>query len=105
MAGREHYQAGDQTMLRQINLSAIMSFIRVDAPISRYTLAKKTGLYKATVTSLIDELNKRNFIKEIGLDSNHLGLCNGWDCHGLSDNHISGLMPVTAHSVPLVFSL
>jgi hypothetical protein len=34
-------------MLRQINLSAIMSFIRVDAPISRYTLAKKNGIIQS----------------------------------------------------------
>jgi glucokinase-like ROK family protein len=67
------YQAGDQTMLRQINLSAIMNYIRIEAPISRSTLAKKTGLNKATITSLVGELINRNFIKEVGLITNSLG--------------------------------
>jgi glucokinase-like ROK family protein len=67
------YQAGDQTMLRKINLSAIMNYIRIDAPISRSTLARKTGLNKATITSLVGELINRNLIKEIGLETNALG--------------------------------
>lgn len=60
-------------MLRKINLSAIMNCIRVEAPISRSTLAKKTGLNKATISSLISELIDRNLIKEIGLETNGLG--------------------------------
>lgn len=60
-------------MLRQINLSAIMNHIRVEAPISRSNLASKTGLNKATITSLVGELIHRNFIMEIGLEANGLG--------------------------------
>ncbi len=60
-------------MLRKINLSAIMNCIRVEAPISRSTLARKTGLNKATISSLISELIDRNLIKEIGLETNGLG--------------------------------
>lgn len=60
-------------MLRQINLSAIMNYIRIEAPISRSTLAKKTGLNKATISSLVGELINRNFIKEVGLITNGLG--------------------------------
>jgi glucokinase-like ROK family protein len=73
MFKKTNYQAGDQTMLRKINLSAIMNCIRVEAPISRSTLAKKTGLNKATISSLISELIDRNLIKEIGLETNGLG--------------------------------
>ncbi len=43
-------------MLRKINLSAIMNYIRIAAPISRSTIARKTGLNKATITSLVAEL-------------------------------------------------
>lgn len=60
-------------MLRQINLSAIMSYIRIAAPISRSELAKKTGLNKATITSLVGELISRKLIKEVGLSTNALG--------------------------------
>ena len=60
-------------MLRHINMSAIMNYIRVEAPISRSMLAKKTGLNKATITNLIGELVQRNFIQEVGLETNGLG--------------------------------
>ncbi len=60
-------------MLRHINLSAIMNYIRVEAPISRSMLAKKTGLNKATITNLVGELVQRNFIQEVGLETNGLG--------------------------------
>src|SRR5512133_642914 len=73
MVKKTSYQAGDQTMLRKINLSAIMNYIRINAPISRSTLARKTGLNKATITSLVAELIHRNLIKEVGLKNNALG--------------------------------
>lgn len=73
MVKKTSYQAGDQTMLRKINLTAIMNYIRINAPISRSTLARKTGLNKATITSLVSELINRNLIKEIGLKNNALG--------------------------------
>ncbi|HOW92310.1 MAG TPA: ROK family transcriptional regulator [Anaerolineaceae bacterium] len=73
MVKKASYQAGDQTMLRKINLSAIMNYVRIDAPISRSTLAKKTGLNKATITRLVGELIARNIVKEVGLESNGIG--------------------------------
>lgn len=73
MSEKMTYQAGDQTLLRQINLSAIMNHVRVEAPISRTILAEKTGLNKATVTSLVNELLQRQFVKEIGLENSGLG--------------------------------
>lgn len=73
MVNKSKYQTGDQTLLRQINLSAIMNYIRIEAPISRSTLAKKAGLHKATITSLVGELINRNLIKEVGLETNALG--------------------------------
>lgn len=73
MAPKTNYQAGDQSMLRQINLSAIMNYIRIEAPISRSKLAQKTGLNKATITSLVGELIQHQFIQEVGLETNGLG--------------------------------
>lgn len=73
MVIKTRYQAGDQTMLRQINLSAIMNYLRIAAPISRSELARKTGLNKATISSLVGELIRRNLIKEVGLETNALG--------------------------------
>src|SRR5512133_1220104 len=73
MVKKTSYQAGDQTMLRQINLSAIMNYIRIEAPISRSALARKTGLNKATITNIVGPLIARNFIKEVGLEGNRLG--------------------------------
>lgn len=73
MGNNSSYQAGDQTMLRNINLSAIMNRVRIDAPISRSTLARNTGLNKATVTKLVGELISRKLIIEVGLKSNAIG--------------------------------
>ena len=73
MSVRSRYQAGDQSMLRQMNLSAIMNHIRVDSPISRTLLADTTGLNKATVTNLVNELIDARLIREIGLENGALG--------------------------------
>ncbi|MDO9086939.1 MAG: ROK family transcriptional regulator [Anaerolineaceae bacterium] len=73
MSGKQMYQAGDQTLLRQINLSAILNHIRVETPVSRVVLAERTGLNKATISNLINELIDKKFVKEIGVKSSGLG--------------------------------
>jgi glucokinase-like ROK family protein len=65
LSGR--YRAGDQGLLRQINLLAILHHLRESAPLSRVALAEMTGLNKATVSSLVNELIQRQFVREIGL--------------------------------------
>ncbi len=67
------YQTGDQALVRQINLSVILNHLRENAPLSRAFLAEMTGLNKTTVSSLVSELIKRQFVHEIGLESTHLG--------------------------------
>ena len=59
------YQTGDQTLVRQINLSLIMNILRTDAPISRASLSQKTKLNKTTVSDLINELNERGFVRDL----------------------------------------
>ena len=66
MATINHYRTGDQSLVREINLSVIMNHLRTNAPISRAALADATGLNKTTVSSLVNELIERQFVQEIG---------------------------------------
>jgi len=65
---KHHYQTGDQTLVRQMNLSVIMRCLRENAPISRAQLAEMTGLNKTTVSSLVQELIDQQFVREVGLE-------------------------------------
>jgi glucokinase-like ROK family protein len=67
------FQTGDQTLLRRINLSAIMNHIREEAPVSRTDLAVTTGLNKTTVSSLVNELILDEFVREVGIKSGEIG--------------------------------
>lgn len=60
-------------MVRQINLSLIMHNLRTQAPISRASLSQTTNLNKTTVSDLINELNERGFVKELGMRSSGTG--------------------------------
>lgn len=73
MTASQRYRSGDQALLRQINLSAIMHHLRESAPISRTALAELTGLNKTTVSSLINELIARQFVREVGLEKAQSG--------------------------------
>ncbi len=73
MVGKQKYQAGDQTLLRQINLSAILNHIRIETPISRSVLAERTGLNKATISNLVNELIDKKFVKELGIKNSGIG--------------------------------
>jgi predicted NBD/HSP70 family sugar kinase len=60
-------RTGDQALVREINRSIILNALRDRAPISRAKLATVTGLNKATVSSLVQELLDARFVREIGL--------------------------------------
>ncbi|WP_210408007.1 ROK family protein [Allokutzneria sp. NRRL B-24872] len=49
----------DQTGLRRLNLSRVVRSLRADGPQSRASLARRTGLNKATTSSLVAELEQR----------------------------------------------
>ncbi len=68
-----HFRTGDQALVREINLSVIMNYLRQYAPISRAALAEMTGLNKTTVSSLVKELIEHQFVHEVGLNSAHVG--------------------------------
>ena len=67
------HQTGDQALVRQINLSLIMHALWTDSPISRARLSQKTKLNKTTVSDLINELNERGFVREIGMQTSGTG--------------------------------
>jgi glucokinase-like ROK family protein len=73
MVSINHFRTGDQSLVREINLSVIMNHLRTNAPISRAALAEATGLNKTTVSSLVNELIERQFVQEIGLTSQNTG--------------------------------
>lgn len=65
----KRYRTGDQTLVREINLSIILNCLRETSPLSRAQLAEITGLNKTTVSSLVRELIAQHFVREIGFDS------------------------------------
>ena len=67
------HQTGDQALVRQINLSLIMHSLWTDSPISRARLSQKTKLNKTTVSNLINELNQRGFVREMGMQTSGTG--------------------------------
>jgi len=69
MAAPKVQRTGNQALVREINLVAIMNHLHNLAPISRAALAEKTGLNKTTVSSLIQELLDLHFVRETGLES------------------------------------
>ncbi|WP_329110398.1 ROK family protein [Micromonospora sp. NBC_01699] len=58
----------DQLSLRRANLSRTLGHLRVHGPRSRAAIAAGTGLHKATVSSLVDELLARRLVRETGLE-------------------------------------
>lgn len=65
MSGKS-YHTGDQALVRSINLSTVLRCVWDGRPLSRVAIAARTGLNKATVSSLVNELGQRGLIREIG---------------------------------------
>ncbi|WP_217582073.1 helix-turn-helix domain-containing protein, partial [Lysinibacillus sp. GbtcB16] len=59
-------QTGDLNLVKKINKSIVLHHIRTDSPISRARIAEMTGLTKATVSSLVNELIESSLVEEIG---------------------------------------
>jgi glucokinase-like ROK family protein len=69
----DHEFVGDQESLRQRNLSTVLTHLRLNAPISRATLAEITGLNRATITRLVRALIEHGFVRETGFQSSRAG--------------------------------
>ncbi|MGZ9585232.1 ROK family protein [Paenibacillus marinisediminis] len=57
---------GDQALVKKINTALILDTIRLHAPISRADVAEMTGLNKATVSKLVNDLIENQLVSELG---------------------------------------
>jgi glucokinase-like ROK family protein len=60
-------QTGDLNLVKKMNKAIVLDYIRNQSPISRARIAELTGLTKATVSSLVNELLESNLAHEIGV--------------------------------------
>jgi glucokinase-like ROK family protein len=61
--------SADQALVRELNLSLVLRYIHNEAPVSRAQIAHATGLNKSTVSSLVEDLLKRQLVHETGINS------------------------------------
>ena len=66
-------RTGNQTLVKELNKSIILNLVWRHAPISRAAIAKMSGLNRATVSSLVDELIGESYVKEIGTGDSAVG--------------------------------
>lgn len=66
-------RAVDAPTMRQINRSYVIETIFNQGPLSRIEISQMTGLNKATVSSLIDELIAEQYVNEIGFGCSNGG--------------------------------
>jgi predicted NBD/HSP70 family sugar kinase len=57
---------GDQALIKRINTAIVLEFILRGAPLSRAQISERSGLNKATVSSLVQDLINDSLVKEIG---------------------------------------
>ncbi|MFI2713511.1 ROK family protein [Micromonospora sp. NPDC018662] len=66
-------QTADLGDVRVANRAVVLRHVRLHAPCSRADVAARTGLNKATVSSLVGELIERGLLRETGLTENRVG--------------------------------
>ncbi|WP_188888371.1 ROK family protein [Paenibacillus radicis (ex Gao et al. 2016)] len=57
---------GDLTLIKKINTSIVLDAVRRNAPLSRAQISELSGLNKATVSSLVQDLIDSHLVLEIG---------------------------------------
>lgn len=57
---------GDSALIRRINTAIVLECIRNESPLSRARISERTGLNKATVSSLVASLIDAGLVSEIG---------------------------------------
>jgi predicted NBD/HSP70 family sugar kinase len=57
---------GDQALIKRINTAIVLEAVLRGAPLSRAEISKQTGLNKATVSSLVQDLIDGSVVREIG---------------------------------------
>ena len=58
----------DQVLVRKLNTSLILDYLRTRGPLSRARLSAVTGLNRSTVSSLVNDLLEEHLVREIGLE-------------------------------------
>ncbi len=64
---------GDKSLSKAVNRGLLLNILREEGSISRASLAKKSGLNKATVSSQIGELIEMGIVRETGTGQSGLG--------------------------------
>lgn len=64
---------GNQELIRELNRQLVLKTIIQYSPLSRADLAKKCGLTKATISSIVQELLDKKLIEEIGSGDTSVG--------------------------------
>ncbi|WP_028563808.1 ROK family transcriptional regulator [Paenibacillus pinihumi] len=59
-------KTGDTALIKQINTAVVLEAVIKQAPLSRAAISERTGLNKATVSSLVQDLIDRDLVIEIG---------------------------------------
>ena len=62
-------QPADHMVVRRHNLALVLRLLQRRGPASRAGIAVATGLNKATVSSLVAELEDRGLTRDLGLDA------------------------------------
>ncbi|MBD3921605.1 ROK family protein [Paenibacillus sp. PR3] len=57
---------GDQTLIKKINTAIVLDSVMKEGPLSRAQISERTGLNKATVSSLVLDLMDAHLVDEIG---------------------------------------
>ncbi|MCL6488442.1 MAG: ROK family transcriptional regulator [Alicyclobacillus mali] len=66
-------KTADQALMKEINKSIVLNRIRFHSPISRSQISNETGLNKATVSALTDELIRDGLVLEVGQGRSRVG--------------------------------
>lgn len=66
-------RTGDQAFIKELNLAIVLNLLRFQGTVSRTQIAKLTGLNKATVSSLVDELISSQLVMEVGRAPSQVG--------------------------------
>lgn len=59
-------QIARHNTIRDINKQVVLNYVRVQSPISRAEISRKTSLQRSTVSAIVDELQGIGLIEEIG---------------------------------------
>ncbi|HYF91715.1 MAG TPA: ROK family protein [Symbiobacteriaceae bacterium] len=59
-------RTGDLALVKELNKAIVLNILRSQSPISRAAIAKVSGLNKATVSALVDELAAEQMVLELG---------------------------------------